>query len=290
MRRQHPDTLTAREREVLNLIRHGLTNEQIAQRLGISVDGAKYHVSQILSKLGVATREEAAGWRPEEGGRWFWKVGWIGAAGALAGIAALALVLSMSGGGDTVQLESEVLARRSDDRDTKPRSVASRLTTTPVEQPLPTAVAPLLGADQDSDPEPDPSHEPSNEPPNEPPTVITPQPTPSPGPPETPRPTDCACTGIDVRVTESPVCAGFPQGPECAPRPRQATIAVWNADGTIKLLEFTTDAQGHFRVPLAQGQYYVDPEGPMSPSGLYFVTVPASGFVILSIDYDTGIR
>ena len=38
----------------------GLTNEEIAHRLGITLDGAKYHVSQILSKLGVATREEAA--------------------------------------------------------------------------------------------------------------------------------------------------------------------------------------------------------------------------------------
>ncbi len=58
MRRQ--DALTTREREVLDLIRRGLTNEEIAQRLGISLDGAKYHVSQILSKLGVGTREEAA--------------------------------------------------------------------------------------------------------------------------------------------------------------------------------------------------------------------------------------
>jgi DNA-binding CsgD family transcriptional regulator len=54
------DDLTQREREVLDLIRVGLTNEEIAERLGITLDGAKYHVSQILSKLGVATREEAA--------------------------------------------------------------------------------------------------------------------------------------------------------------------------------------------------------------------------------------
>jgi NarL family two-component system response regulator LiaR len=51
---------TPREREVFELLRLGLTNEEIAERLGISLDGAKYHVSQILSKLGVSSREEAA--------------------------------------------------------------------------------------------------------------------------------------------------------------------------------------------------------------------------------------
>ena len=59
-RRRPPDELTPREREVLDLVRLGLTNEEIAGRLGITNAGAKYHVSQILSKLGVATREEAA--------------------------------------------------------------------------------------------------------------------------------------------------------------------------------------------------------------------------------------
>ena len=56
----HLDELTAREREVLDLVRLGLTNEEIAGRLGVTEAGVKYHVSQILSKLGVATREEAA--------------------------------------------------------------------------------------------------------------------------------------------------------------------------------------------------------------------------------------
>jgi DNA-binding CsgD family transcriptional regulator len=64
---ERPDDLTAREREVLGLVRLGLTNEEIAQRLGITRDGAKYHVSQILSKLGVSSREEASG--VELGGR-----------------------------------------------------------------------------------------------------------------------------------------------------------------------------------------------------------------------------
>ena len=52
--------LTPREQEVYDLLRQGLTNREIAERLGISLDGAKYHVSQILMKLDVSTREEAA--------------------------------------------------------------------------------------------------------------------------------------------------------------------------------------------------------------------------------------
>jgi Tol biopolymer transport system component/DNA-binding CsgD family transcriptional regulator len=56
----HPDIRTPREWEVLELIDQGLTNEQIANQLGISQDGAKFHVAQILAKLGVGSRREAA--------------------------------------------------------------------------------------------------------------------------------------------------------------------------------------------------------------------------------------
>ena len=58
-RPRHDDILTPREWEVLDLIEAGLTNEQIAARLGISFGTAKYHVAEIISKLGVERREEA---------------------------------------------------------------------------------------------------------------------------------------------------------------------------------------------------------------------------------------
>jgi DNA-binding CsgD family transcriptional regulator len=61
--------LTSREREVLDLVRAGLTNGEIGERLGISADGAKYHVSQIIRKLDVRNRHEAARW-PEKPGAW----------------------------------------------------------------------------------------------------------------------------------------------------------------------------------------------------------------------------
>jgi len=51
--------LTEREREVLTLMIEGLNNMQIAGRLTVSPSTIKSHVSNILSKLGVASRTEA---------------------------------------------------------------------------------------------------------------------------------------------------------------------------------------------------------------------------------------
>ena len=60
----HPDILTPREWEVMVELRQGKSNPEIAQTLGISRAGAKYHISEILGKLGVANRFEAAAWQP----------------------------------------------------------------------------------------------------------------------------------------------------------------------------------------------------------------------------------
>jgi ATP/maltotriose-dependent transcriptional regulator MalT len=53
------ELLRDREREVLELMISGLRNRDIAERLFISVRTVKYHVSNILQKLGVASRTEA---------------------------------------------------------------------------------------------------------------------------------------------------------------------------------------------------------------------------------------
>jgi two-component system, NarL family, response regulator LiaR len=56
----HLERLTAREQSVLALVARGLTNRQIADTLAISEKTVSVHVSNMLSKLGLASRTQAA--------------------------------------------------------------------------------------------------------------------------------------------------------------------------------------------------------------------------------------
>lgn len=97
---------TPRQREVLDLMARGKTNTQIGEELGISLDGAKWHVSEILSKLQADQREEAAEyWRRYNGlaprfGRLFRGAGgtistkWVAGAAA-AGVFAVSAVFAL---------------------------------------------------------------------------------------------------------------------------------------------------------------------------------------------------
>ncbi len=108
--------LSERQREVLALIAEGKTNPEIADALGISLDGAKFHVREILAKLNVESREEAAAiWRNERRPtarvtsllRGIFPFGVLKPAGLLAAVAgiglgsmALTVALTQGGGGD----------------------------------------------------------------------------------------------------------------------------------------------------------------------------------------------
>jgi two-component system, NarL family, response regulator DevR len=52
--------LTAREREVIGLLAHGLTNREIGARMFVSESTAKFHVHNVMRKLGVRRRAEVA--------------------------------------------------------------------------------------------------------------------------------------------------------------------------------------------------------------------------------------
>lgn len=68
--RDEPDALnrlTDRERQVLALLGHGMSNKEIAAQLSISEKTVKFHVSGILGKLGVADRTQAALFASKQG-------------------------------------------------------------------------------------------------------------------------------------------------------------------------------------------------------------------------------
>ncbi|MBN9505316.1 MAG: hypothetical protein J0I69_04750 [Altererythrobacter sp.] len=61
-RRPHPDVLTPAEWTVAEGVRHGLTNRQIARRLGVSADAVKFHVGNMLAKLELENRRALRRW------------------------------------------------------------------------------------------------------------------------------------------------------------------------------------------------------------------------------------
>lgn len=54
------ENLSPREKEVLQLVMHGLANKEIAERLGVTLAAVKWHLQHIYEKLHVHSRTEAA--------------------------------------------------------------------------------------------------------------------------------------------------------------------------------------------------------------------------------------
>ena len=58
----HDDLLTPVEWTTVEWVRHGLTNRQIAARRGVVADAVKFHVGNVLAKLGLASRTQLRRW------------------------------------------------------------------------------------------------------------------------------------------------------------------------------------------------------------------------------------
>lgn len=141
------EELTPRQREVLQLIAQGRTNYDIATALGISLDGAKWHVREILGRLGCESREEAAAWwraynRPAAKlSRLFAPlfvakgIAFVGVAAAAAAVALVAVLATR--GGDSPSASTPVATLTP-----APQASATAvvLTPTPSPSPLPGAV------------------------------------------------------------------------------------------------------------------------------------------------------
>jgi len=104
--------------------------------------------------------------------------------------------------------------------------------------------------------------------------------------------TATATSGIEGQVLLGPICPVEREGVPCE-EPYEATIVVWDAGRTQRVLIFDSDDDGRFHVSLSPGEYYIEPQG--DQEGLprpepQPVTVPADTFVSVTLRYDTGIR
>lgn len=128
----HPDILTPRQWEVLDHLRRGYSDQQIADALDLTLAGAKYHVSEILTKLGVSSREGAAAWQPNEPRAPWWR---RALALSLAVKVAGAAIVVAAAAGLAVLAWGVANSRAGDDAPTKPNAVFEDLVLPPPNTP-----------------------------------------------------------------------------------------------------------------------------------------------------------
>lgn len=158
-RPRSPGILTPAEQRVLEELRRGGTNAEIAARLGVTLDAVKFHISNMLGKLGLENRRQLAAWRPEPRRRLFGLLAlpaaldpvgrvlvWAGvaAAGAVAlGVVAVVLIVlsTLDGGEQQVALAPTVSAPATATSTATPPPTATPTpmpTATPTPRPAPT--------------------------------------------------------------------------------------------------------------------------------------------------------
>jgi DNA-binding CsgD family transcriptional regulator/catechol 2,3-dioxygenase-like lactoylglutathione lyase family enzyme len=58
----HDDVLTPAEWRIVHAVKHGMTSREIAERRHISIDAVKFHVANVLAKLGIGSRRDLRQW------------------------------------------------------------------------------------------------------------------------------------------------------------------------------------------------------------------------------------
>ncbi|MCK9494929.1 MAG: LuxR C-terminal-related transcriptional regulator [Dehalococcoidia bacterium] len=135
----HPDVLTPAEWRVLEQVRAGRTNQEIADHLGVSHNTVKTHVANMLAKLDVQHRHELAAWQgaPTEASRsalgrlslatpWAGRIALVGGA-VVAGVLFLVAMQAMDESGSSTGASAVT-----------PAPTAITVTPEPTESPSPT--------------------------------------------------------------------------------------------------------------------------------------------------------
>ncbi len=223
--------LTAREEQVRARLALGLTDAEIAQQLDVSTAAVSRHVSEIISKLSVRNRHEAASW-PERPPWWagafapvafVWRKGTavlpakanslalVASGGALAaalgGLGLIAVLLANLGGGaDATDTSGDALAAQVEPGEQPPGLAAG-----PELPPALDASDPAAPPEPEETPTPPPptaTNEVSTETP-EPPPTLSPPPTAddvrAPPPTPTPTPWGAGCMALDCDPIEDGV-------------------------------------------------------------------------------------
>jgi DNA-binding CsgD family transcriptional regulator len=136
-RPRHPDILTPAEWRVLEQVRAGRANPEIAEELGLSLNTVKYHLSNILAKLDLPDREALRRWDGRPRRRWGWLVlgGW--SATRAAGAVSLGIVIAGVVIGVTALAQGEQVGPPSPSATTIPRTYAAATEPTDSDGTLP---------------------------------------------------------------------------------------------------------------------------------------------------------
>ena len=223
-RPRHPDVLTPAEWRVLEVLRDGSTNAEIATRLAISRDTVKYHVSNMLAKLGLDDRRALAAWRPgaERGrlrGLWALPAAFESVARSVVavgvGAAAVAgVVVAVVAAVAVVAVVAVVLVAS----DGNGEFVALRPANTVTPQPSPSAMAVAPTPTATATPAPTVTATPPPAPTVTLTPTMTPSPTPTPAPTASPTPAPAPVatpppgTYVDIKAGDRRACALTQEG------------------------------------------------------------------------------